>query len=107
MGQLEQSPRVYAAPIEPAREVFVDLSDGCFFANVSWSAGVDYLSLRPLGQQKRFLGMQALCSDVVWRFYKRQAEERIKLRQLYEARMQVTEQLVTKTLANETIVANQ
>lgn len=50
--------------------------------------------------------MQALCSDIVWRFYKRQAEERIKLRQLYEARMQVTEELVTNTLANETIVKN-
>jgi len=68
---------------------------------------VDYLSARPLSVQKRFLGMQALCSDIIWRFYKRQAEERIKLRKLYEARMQVTEELVTKTLANETIVANQ
>ena len=66
---------------EPAqKEVSIDLSDGAFFINLSWNAGVDYLSSRPMSQQKRFLGMQALCSDIVWRFYKRQAEERIKLR---------------------------
>lgn len=43
----------------------------------------------------------------MWRFYKKQANERLKLRQLYEVRMQVSEQLVKKTLSNETILGNQ
>ena len=50
--------------------------------------------------------MQSGSSDVVWRFYKREVQERIKLRQIYETRMQATENLVTKTLSNETMVAN-
>ena len=55
------------------RDVSVDLTDGAFFANLSWSAGVDYLNSKPANLQKKFLGMQGASSDVVWRFYRKQA----------------------------------
>lgn len=51
--------------------------------------------------------MQGASSDVVWRYYRKYALERIKLRQIYETKMQATEHLVKNTLSNETIVANQ
>lgn len=88
MHQLEHSPKDNQ---ETQKEVSIDLTDGTFFANLSWSKGIDYLHARPLGDQKKFLGMQAAISDVVWRFYKRQAQERLQLRQIYETRMQGTE----------------
>lgn len=51
--------------------------------------------------------MQGASSDVVWRYYRKYALERMQLRQIYETKMQATEHLVKKTLSNETIVANQ
>lgn len=68
----------------------VDITDPSFFANLSWAAAVDYVNEKPLaamnssnGKRKKnskFLGMQGACSDVVWRYYRKQALERIKLR---------------------------
>ncbi len=51
--------------------------------------------------------MQGASSDVVWRYYKKQATERVQLKKIYETKMHEAEYLVKHTLANETIVANQ
>ena len=89
------------------QELVIDLTDGSFYTNLSWSNAVDYLNSKPMSFQKRFLGMQGASSDVVWRFYKKQATERVQLKKIYETKMHEAEQLVKHTLANETIVANQ
>ena len=110
MGQMDHSPRDIDGTIMPypgQRELSIDLTDGTFFANLSWSIAIDYLNTKPLNQQKRFLGMQSGCSDVIWRFYKKQATERVQLRKIYETKMKDAEHLIKHTLANETIVANQ
>ena len=104
----EHSPTKDTIDFERNREVNINLTDPFFFANLSWAAGVDYVNSKHRNSRKtsKFLGMQGACSDVIWRYYRKQALERIKLRQIYETKMSVTEQLVKKTLSNETIVAN-
>ena len=53
------------------KEVCIDLGDCSFFANLSWSLAVDYLNQMPAKSQKKYLGMQSGCSDVIWRYYKK------------------------------------
>ena len=54
-----------------------------------------------------YLGFRTALSDIVWRFYKKQMQEKLALREIYEKRMKAIEVLVTKTFTNETINKNQ
>ena len=44
-----------------------------------------------------YLGFRTALSDIVWRFYKKQMQEKLALREIYEKRMKAIEVLVTKT----------
>ena len=48
--------------------------------------------------------MQSIHSDIVWRFYKKQALERISLRKIHEERMSKLDNLVNHCLTNERLV---
>ena len=79
--------------------ISIDLTEQ-FFSNLNWSLTVDSLHEMPSQNQHNYLGFRTACSDVIWRFYKKQVEERIQLRKLQESRMKVIEKAVTKTLSN-------
>jgi hypothetical protein len=50
------------------------------------------------------LGFRTAHSDVAWRFYKKQAQEKIQLRQIYEKRMKSIQILVEKLFAENGIL---
>ena len=84
--------------------VSITLTDN-FLANVCWIKSVDLLH-EMTESQHNFLGFRTSVSNVLWRFYKKEMEEKIQLKELHEKAMKQAETLVKTTLANETIIEN-
>ena len=57
-------------------------------------------------EQRNFLGFRAAYSNVAWRYYSKQVCENLQIKAIYEQKMAKIEDLVKKTLSNETIVDN-